>query len=48
MLTNLEVKAAVSSEDIVAMLGTSNRLGKEAISGRRRVAAATRRTHALD
>ena len=38
MLTSLEVKAAVSSEDVVAMLGTSRRLGKEAVSGRRRVA----------
>ena len=48
MLTSLEVKAAVSSEDVVAILGTSCRLVKEAVSGRRQVDAATRRTNALE
>jgi hypothetical protein len=48
MLTSLEIKAAISSEDIVAILGTSGPLGREAVSGRRQVAAATRSTHALD
>jgi hypothetical protein len=48
MLTSLEVKAAVSSEDVVAILGTSDRLGKKAVSGRRQVTTARRRSHALD
>jgi hypothetical protein len=48
MLTSLEVKAAFSSEDVVAILGTSDRLGKKAVSGGRQVTTARRRSHALD
>jgi hypothetical protein len=48
MLTSLEVKAAFSSEDVVAILGTSDRLGKKAVSGRRQVTTARKRSHALD
>jgi len=47
MLTSLEVEAAFSSEDVVAILGTSE-LGKKAVSGRRQVTTARRRSHALD
>ena len=48
MLTNLEVEAAVSSEDVFAMLGASCQPGKPALSGKRQVATARRRSHALD
>jgi len=48
MLTSLEIKAAVASEDVVAILGTSCRLRKNAVSGRRPVATARRRSYALD
>jgi len=34
--------------DVDAILGTSDRLEKEAVACRRQVVAATRRTHALD
>jgi hypothetical protein len=48
MLTSLEVKAAVASEGVVAILGTICQLKKNAESGRRQVATARRRSHALD
>jgi hypothetical protein len=48
MLASLDVMAAIASEDVVAVLGTSCRLGKQAVSGRRQVATARRRSHALD
>jgi hypothetical protein len=48
MLTSLTVKVAISSEDVEEILVTSDQLGQEAISGRRQVIAAKRRTHALD
>jgi len=48
MFTSLEVKAAFSSEGVVAILGMSDRLGKKAVSGRRQVTTARRRSHALD
>ena len=48
MLISLDVKAAVASEDAVSILGTSCRLGEKPASGRRQVATARRRNHALD
>ena len=48
MLTSLDVKAAVATEDTVAILGTACRLGKKTLSGRQQVAIARRRNHALD
>ena len=48
MLTSLKVKAAVSSDGVFAILETGYQLGNNAVSGRRQVVAARRKSHALD
>jgi hypothetical protein len=48
MLTSLDVKAAVATEDTVAIFRNGLSAWKKAVSGRQQVATAMRRNHALD